>query len=142
MWAMALLQVLVSSFACMAVGYVWFSPGVFGRLWWQYQFPGKKFGQDVHGLSPICTTFVGMLIQNSLLVLIINSIMEYSRHVSHPFPSLIYPVALGGILSALIACASYPHYAYGMKPFALYCICTAFDTIQVYSSVFAIYFLS
>ena len=142
MWAMALLQVLVSSFACMAVGYVWFSPGVFGQLWWKYQFPGKKFGQCEGSLSPIYTTFVAMLVQNSLLVVVIDSIMEYSRQVSYPFPDLVYPVALAGILSALVACASYPHYAYSLKPFALFCICAGFDTVQLYSSAFVIYFLS
>ena len=142
MWSTALLQVLAGTFASMAVGFVWFSPGVFGRLWWKYQFPGKKFGETMSGMSPIYTTFVAMMVQNSLLVVVINSVMEYSRHVSHPFPSLIFPAALGGIVSAFVACASYPHYAYSMKPFALYCICAGFDTVQLYSCVFLIYLLS
>ena len=39
------LQVVAGAVASFLVGMIWFSPVTFGRIWWRYQFPGKRFGE-------------------------------------------------------------------------------------------------
>ena len=38
-------QVLGGAVASFLVGMFWFSPVTFGRIWWRYQFPAKRFGE-------------------------------------------------------------------------------------------------
>ena len=38
-------QVVAGAVASFLVGMIWFSPVTFGRIWWRYQFPGKRFGE-------------------------------------------------------------------------------------------------
>jgi len=40
-----LVQVVAGAVASFLVGMFWYSPAMFGRVWWKYQFPGKHFGE-------------------------------------------------------------------------------------------------
>ena len=136
------LEIFVGSFASMAMGYFWFSESGFGRPWWRYQFPNRPYadcvtsGMPKPACNPLLITFIAMLIQSSLLLLLINS----SRGLFPPWvPALAEPFLCIAFLSVIAACCSMPHYAYTLKPIPLYCICTGFDAAQLTLSYLGIY---
>ncbi len=124
----------------MAVGGLWYSPRLFGRLWWHYQFPGRKFGEGGAATSclfPIVVTAVVLAVQNTILGLLINALL------GRVGPCAFYsPPLCAAALAVIMACASLPHYLFAGKPLPLYLICSGHDAAQITVAVFNIYILA
>lgn len=59
-------QVVAATLASVCVGILWYTPLLFGRLWWSVQFPGRKFGDSVgsNNVLPILSA-ASYLLQNT-----------------------------------------------------------------------------
>ena len=146
---MFLLQTFGAFVVSMMIGFAWYSEAFFGPLWWKHNFPGILFGNceaiknrtDALTLPPFSTTVLTCACQCAILAFTINTILPMFAAHSPASAGLGFPLTFSAIVAATCACTSFPHYAYPRKPFVLYLIGTGHDTIQIFVSVFVIYFL-
>lgn len=139
-----LVQVAAATVGCMAVGAFWYSSRLFGRIWWHYQFPGKKFGEcTTPCVLPLSLTAAVLVVQNTVLGILINSLLWSLGPCVLPYLELCHlPIACAAVITMVTACASLPHYLFAQQPLALYLIASGHDTAQITTAIFIIYTLA
>ena len=130
------LQIIAATLASVCVGVVWYTPLLFGRLWWSVQFPGRKFGDGVGSSSvqPLLSA-ASYLLQNSAVVVLMSWMRETEK-------SLLVPLLTAGVMVTVNASANFPHYLYGRQPLTLYAIYCGHDAVQLVAAVLVAYALS
>lgn len=121
------LQVIAATFVSVCVGVIWYTPMLFGRLWWSIQFPGRKFGDGVANsttLPFLCAA--SYLLQNSAIVVLMNWMLQATIESTAPVPLLVAVVMV-----TVNAAANFPHYLYGRQPIHLYAIYCGHDVVQL-----------
>ena len=127
-----LIQIAAGFIVSFIVGMTWYSPVLFGRLWWQLQFPGKYFGENLDGrYSPYPFTMISVVIQSSLITFMVNTFhLEITMAALLIFVFLLFHFAV-----------SVPHYVFPRSPLLLLVLNTAYDVFQSLAATIAIVLL-
>lgn len=115
-----LVQIAAGVIVSFIVGMLWYSPMLFGKLWWQLEFPGKRFGDMDQRYSPYPFTVVSVTIQSALITFMVNTFhLEITKAVLFVTVFLLFHFA-----------ASIPHYVFPGSPLLLMILNTAYDVSQ------------
>ena len=116
-----LIQIAAGFITSFIVGMVWYSSVLFGKLWWQLEFPGKQFGESLEGkYSPYPFTTISVAIQSSLITFMVNTFhLEITKGVLFMSVFLLFHFA-----------TSVPHHVFPRSPLLLMVLNTAYDVIQ------------
>ena len=127
-----LVQIVAGFIVSFIVGMTWYSPVLFGRLWWQLQFPGTQFGENLDGrYSPYPFTMISVIIQSSLITFIVNTFhLEITKAALFMSVFLLFHFAV-----------SVPHYVFPRSPLLLLVLNTAYDVFQSLAATIAIVLL-
>lgn len=116
-----LVQIAAGFIVSFVVGMTWYSPLLFGKLWWQLEFPGKKFGDNLNRkYSPFLFTIISVLIQSTLITFVVNTF-----HLEIVKASLFVSIFL-----LFHFAASVPHYVFPNFPLLLMVLNIAYDVCQ------------
>ena len=127
-----LIQIVAGFVASFIVGMAWYSPVLFGRLWWQLQFPGKQFGENLDGrYSPYPFTVISVIIQSTLISFLVNTF-----HLEITNASLLVSIFL-----LFHFAVSVPHYVFPRSPLLLLVLNTAYDVFQSLAATIVIVLL-
>ena len=140
----AVLQVTLATVVCFGVGWLWFSPLLFGPTWWKYQFPGRTFGDCENSSKfPLSMAAFALVIQNCVLTFTINTLLASLKPtVMQDFPPLGFPILCATVVATASACVSLPHYLFANQPLPLFMINSAYDTAVYFTSIMVIYMLA
>ena len=116
-----LIQIAAGFITSFIVGWVWYSPGLFGKLWWQLEFPSKRFGEGLEGkYSPYPFTTISVAMQSSLITFMVNTFhLEITKAVLFMSVFLLFHFA-----------TSVPHYVFPRSPLLLMVLNTGYDITQ------------
>ena len=144
-----ILQTVGASVMSMILGFVWFSEILFGKIWWNYMFPGVAFRNNeginrgkanrFFTVDPYLTSLLCCLCQSALLSIAINTMLSWVGSVGS---DLSFPMLCSSVIAIISECATFPHYAHAKQPFMAYLICAGHSVSQIFLSVFLIYFLA
>ena len=110
-------QAVAGFFASFFVGMLWYSPTLFGRLWWKLQFPGKPFGDLKIGYSPYPFTMIGVAIHSCLVTYFVNTFKL----------EMMGAMLLVSMFLLFHTAVSVPHYVFPGFPLLLLVLNTAYD---------------
>jgi len=126
-----LVQIVAGFIVSFIVGMVWYSPMLFGKLWWQLQFPGKPFGVLHTRYSPYPFTMISVIAQSSLITFMVNTFnLEITKAALFMSVFLLFHLAV-----------SVPHYVFPGFPLLLLILNTAYDISQSLAATVAIVLL-
>lgn len=116
-----MIQIVAGVVVSFAVGMLWYSPMLFGKLWWQLQFPGKPFGENLgRKYSPYPFTVISVTIQSALMTFLVNTFkLELAKAAVFVSVFLLFHFA-----------TSVPHYAFPGSPLLLLVLNTTYDVSQ------------
>ena len=113
-----LIQIAAGVIASFAVGMLWYSAMIFGRLWWTLVFPGKRFGEGLdRRYSPFPFLTICLIIQSALITFLVNTFnLEITKAVLLMSVFLLFHFVV-----------SVPHYVFPNSPLLLVVLNTAYD---------------
>ena len=115
-----LVQIAAGVIVSFIVGMIWYSPMLFGKLWWQLEFPGKQFGDMDRRYSPYPFTLISVTMQSALITFMVNTFhLEVTKAVLFVSVFLLFHFAV-----------SVPHYVFPGSPLLLMILNTAYDFSQ------------
>lgn len=115
-----LIQIAAGFIVSFIVGMTWYSPMLFGKLWWQLQFPGKPFGKLNMRYSPYPFTMISVIAHSSLITFMVNTFnLEIAKAMLFVSVFLLFHLAV-----------SVPHYVFPGFPLLLLVMNTAYDVSQ------------
>ena len=115
-----LVQIAAGVVVSFVVGMLWYSPILYGKLWWQLEFPSKQFGEMDRRYSPYPFTVLSVTIQCALITFMVNTFhLEITNAVLFVSVFLLFHFT-----------ASVPHYVFPGSPLLLMILNTAYDVTQ------------
>ncbi|CAD5111696.1 DgyrCDS982 [Dimorphilus gyrociliatus] len=131
---MGLASILVSVFVSNGLGFLWWSPGLFGKIWAECCYPGKSFDEIGKDCSPYVHLSAG--IAHAAVALLIQLLMAM-LHLG----SLSTLICLIGALSGIVIMTQIPHHLYGGKHIISWFIEQGYDLMKIIFTCVIIYYL-
>jgi len=115
-----IVQIVAGFFASFFVGMLWYSPTLFGKLWWRLQFPGKPFGDLKTNYSPYPFTMISVATHSCLMTYLVNTFR----------PEIMAAMLFVSVFLLFHTAVSVPHYVFPGHPILLLVLNTAYDVCQ------------